>query len=401
MKHTIICTLLIVIFITYAGIDNTIRASSVSDTASVEVKRKPGKLPQIGFACELENGPLQKLFNTPGLISDIKDMNANISLALIDFSPERAEIVHRLNEAGIPVIAWLVLPWEQGYYMNASNAPQSAVCFNNFEKWTATNNLKWAAVGIDVEPNIKEFGDLLKAGKGKLISTIIGRSLSLKRVKQAKEARSAYSALIQHIQSRGYKVQTYQLNFVADERKINSTILDRVVDVVTTRGDIEALMIYTSFDHESGSAAVWSYGADAQAIIVGITGGGADTTSNSMDIPLNWNELSRDLIVASHSTNDIGIFSLEGCVRQGFIPKLKNFDWNQSVIISHEIIKKGERFRKMIQTILWIFTNMAYIIALILMLLTWLFWRMYKRKARKKSWNNSINDKSIQEISLQ
>jgi hypothetical protein len=385
MKHKNICTLLIAVFIINAGLDNTIRASSTSDTASLKVNRKPGKLPQIGFACELENGPLQTLFNTPGLISDIKEMNCNISLALIDFSPERAEIVHRLNEANIPVIAWLVLPREQGYYMNASNAPQSAICFDNFEKWTSTYNLKWAAVGIDIEPNIKEFGEILKAGKVKLVYTIIGRSLSLKRAKRAKEARSTYSALIQHIQSRVYQVQTYQLNFIADERNINSTLLDRVVDVVTTRGDKEALMIYTSFDHESGSAAVWSYGSDAQAIIVGITGGGADTTSNAKDIPLNWNELSRDLIIASHFTNDIGIFSLEGCVQQGFIPKLKNFDWNQSVMISRETLKKGERFRTMIQTTLWIFTNLAYIITLIIMLLAWFFWRMFKRKARKKA----------------
>ncbi|HLO57405.1 MAG TPA: hypothetical protein VK179_01555 [Bacteroidales bacterium] len=381
MKIKVVCIVLLIICNTGRGLD--VHASSAKDTSGIEVKRKPGDLPKFGFACELETEPLQKLFDTPGLISDIKAMNSNISMALIDYSPERAEIVRRLNKAGIPVIAWLVLPREQGYYMNASNAPQSAVCFENFEKWTKKYDLKWAAVGIDVEPNIKEFGEILKAGKGKLISTLVGRSLSLKRLKRAREARKAYSKLIRHIQSRGYPVQTYQLNFVADERRINSTLLDRVIDVVTTKGDKEALMIYTSFDHESGAAAVWSYGGDAEAIILGITGGGADTASKN--VPLNWNELSRDLIVASHFTKDIGIFSLEGCVQQGFLPKLKNFDWNQSVLITGKTIEKGQKFRKMIQTILWVFTNVGYIILVLILVITWLVWRLYKRRHEERT----------------
>jgi len=40
-----------------------------------------------------------------------------------------------------------------------------------------------------------------------------------------------------------------------------------------------------------------------------------------------WEELSRDLLLASGVTRDIFVFSLEGCVRQGFLERLLDFDW--------------------------------------------------------------------------
>ena len=43
-------------------------------------------------------------------------------VAIVDFTPERAELVRRLNREGIPVIASLTMPPEQGFYFNAENA---------------------------------------------------------------------------------------------------------------------------------------------------------------------------------------------------------------------------------------------------------------------------------------
>jgi hypothetical protein len=42
---------------------------------------------------------------------------------------------------------------------------------------------------------------------------------------------------------------------------------------------------------------------------------------------LSWDELDRDLRLASHWSNDIYIHSLEGCVGQGFLSRLRTFDW--------------------------------------------------------------------------
>ena len=56
---------------------------------------------------------------------------------LVDLSPERAEVVRRLNAAGVPVIAWQLLPEEQGYWYNMSNAPSAAARYSAFRAWTA------------------------------------------------------------------------------------------------------------------------------------------------------------------------------------------------------------------------------------------------------------------------
>jgi hypothetical protein len=36
-------------------------------------------------------------------------------------------------------------------------------------------------------------------------------------------------------------------------------------------------------------------------------------------IQLSWDEFSKDLITASHFTHIVGIYSLSGCVQQGFL----------------------------------------------------------------------------------
>lgn len=83
------------------------------------------KKPNLTLACELAPEPLKELFATQELIDDLKTMNASISLGILDFSPERVEVVHQLNKAGIPVTAWLLLPKELGYWFNRSYAPDA------------------------------------------------------------------------------------------------------------------------------------------------------------------------------------------------------------------------------------------------------------------------------------
>ena len=43
---------------------------------------------------------------------------------------------------------------------------------------------------------------------------------------------------------------------------------------------------------------------------------------------LSWEEFARDLRQARHFTEQIYVHSLEGCVWQGFLPRLRSFDWS-------------------------------------------------------------------------
>ena len=82
--------------------------------------------PGLTFFCELEAEPLKELFDDPAVVDDLKTVGARVSMGLLDFSPGRRDVVRRLTEAGVPVVAWQLLPKEQGYWFNYNNSSQAA-----------------------------------------------------------------------------------------------------------------------------------------------------------------------------------------------------------------------------------------------------------------------------------
>jgi hypothetical protein len=121
-------------------------------------------------------------------------------------------------------------------------------------------------------------------------------------------------------------VENYQFPLIADERRAGSTPPQRLalVDVATDR---EVWMLYSSFMRALGPGLIWAYGPQAAAIAVGSTGGGPDIPGSPQMPTLNWEELAGDLRLARHFCDQILIHSLEGCVRQGFLPRLRSFEW--------------------------------------------------------------------------
>lgn len=97
----------------------------------------PAHHSQLNFACQLDTPALQSLFSNPEVVRDLRQLNAGITLSLVDLSAGRAQVVRRLNSAGIPVTAWLALPVSQGYYINATNSAEVGERFSAFQKWTA------------------------------------------------------------------------------------------------------------------------------------------------------------------------------------------------------------------------------------------------------------------------
>ena len=100
-------------------------------------------------------------------------------------------------------------------------------------------------------------------------------------------------------------------------RLTGGSLLRRVFGLVDLPVDRDVFMLYSSFLGKLGSALLWSYGPEAKAIGVGSTGGGVEVGAN-MPV-LTWDALVRDLQLARQLGKDIFIFSLEGCVRQGFL----------------------------------------------------------------------------------
>ena len=230
-------------FLTVRRLDREVRQVRVT---------APAQHPQLNFACQMETPALQSLFSDPDVIRDLRQMNAGITLSLIDLSSGRAQVVRQLNSAGIPVTAWLALPSQQGYYLNASNAAQAEVRFTEFQKWTADSGLRWSGFGLDIEPNLQEFTSI-----GRAASAAFKRLFDPDTVTRA---RTAYEAFIARIEAAGYRVETYQFPFIADEREVRSTLLERLFGIVdNVRGGAaacEVLMLYSSFNRTADSAAL-------------------------------------------------------------------------------------------------------------------------------------------------
>jgi hypothetical protein len=334
----------------------------------------PGTRPQLMFACcDQGKEALSNLFADPTVFAELKELHAGLAIPIDDLSPARAQLIRRLNEAGLPAIAWIVLPGEQGYYVNAGNASQTERRFADFEKWSKENGLRWNGVGLDIEPGFREF----QWPKWRRAWTLLRRGFDGGLVSGP---RQAYAALIHEMQAHGYRVQTYQLIFLADERKANSTVLERLFGLVDMRGDEEVLMTYSNFNHKAGAAMLWSYGQDTQALAVGSTLGSGNAALDAKYGPLNWEEFSRDTIVASHFSHQVGVYSLEGCVRQGFLPRLKAMDWNQGVTVPAAALARMHRFRAVVQGILWTASHLLYFATLFLIVVLLLVQRRIRRK---------------------
>jgi hypothetical protein len=350
-----------------------VRASS-PDAISVQGS---GTQPQLGFACcDQGIAQMHELFAHSDVVADLKSLHAQVAVAIADFSPERAKVIRMLNQQQIPVIAAVMLQTKDGPYFNADDVGEAPAQIAAFEKWTQDNGLRWAAVGIDIEPN---FGELaaLKNHPWRLVTTFVPNAFDSERMQRAQEA---YSALIQHIQSQGYPVETYTLPYGPVEQMVHTTVVDRMLGTVDVKGDENDLMIYTSYARPVGSAIILDLGPDAQGIIVGITDGPPPAGSGFG--PLDWDEFSSDLIVASHLTHHVGVYNLEGCVQQGFLLRLRTFDWGRTLVIPASSVSRAHRHVRAFEIALWTLAHLLYFIAAIFLFTIWVFWRWRLRRHR-------------------
>ncbi len=329
--------------------------------------------PRLAFACELPTAQLQSLFAQEDVVQDLRRLNASVSLSLMDLSPGRAAVVRRLNETGIPVTAWMALPKEQGYYLNADNIAEASDRFTAFEKWTSDYGLRWDGIGLDIEPALRDFESATQGHPWRVVEALVRRCFDFGRVGRA---RSGYAALIRRMQADGYRVDTYQFPFIADERKVGAHLLERLFGIVDVRGNREVFMTYTSFNHTIDSALIWAYGPEAQLLAVGSTAG---DPHDPRFRPLDWDEFSRDLIVAAHFSPVVGIYSLEGCVRQGFLPRLATMNWGECVTVATEAQTMIMRLRTRLQSALWTASHLLYFAVALALLNVWLLWRRSRK----------------------
>ncbi|MEN6410824.1 MAG: hypothetical protein ABFD44_14070, partial [Anaerolineaceae bacterium] len=267
--------------------------------------------PKLTFFCELDAPSLEHFFADPQIILDLQSMHAAVSLGIIDLTVQRAAVVRRLTEANIPVTAWLLLPKDQGYWFNLDNAPAAVERYRCFCEWMVKENLSFAGVGLDIEPDLGEMMRFTQKPAETALN-ILRETLNARRLRNAREI---YQSLIAEIHRDGFAVETYQFPVIVDERIIGSTLVQRLLGVLDLHADREVLMLYSSFMGRFGTGILASYASNAGGIGIGSTGGGVEIEGALPLDHLTGETLSRDLRLVLDQRKPIYIFSLEGCAQ--------------------------------------------------------------------------------------
>lgn len=304
--------------------------------------------PELTFVCELDVPRLTALFADPSVLEHLQALRARVLLMLSDYHPDRAGVVKELNRAGVPVVGVPLVPADEGYYFTPDNVPQAIASYERFTAWTAQHTLVWDAVGLDIEPEAAFYWQIIRNPWG------LPRLLAPRLTDRGRPARArgAYEVLVQRIHADGWRVENYQMPVIADERRAGSTLLQRLLGLVDLRTDREVWMQYTSFLRGLGPGLLWSYGPESPAIAIGTTGGGPDVPGHPQMPTLNWDEFARDLRLARHFTDHVYVHSLEGCIRQGFLGRLRTFDWS-AVTAPPRRTWQADLLRRALRRMLW------------------------------------------------
>ncbi len=274
----------------------------------------------LRFFCELDSPALGPLFSND-VVDRLVHLHAGVTLGLRDVTDERAGLVRRLGDRGVPVGLWVLLPVEHGYFATHHNVEQVSGRCDEVLEWVARHGLQVETLGLDFEPDLRELQSLLERP---LITS--RRWATRARAASLGPTKAAYAVLVNTLRSRGVTVESYQFPLLLEDRAASDDWWQRLTGSLDVEVNREVVMLYSSLFGALGPGLVPHFGARARAVGLGSTGGGVDPLPK-----LDWPTLRRDLLLAARVCDDLSIFSLEGCVEQGFLPRLAELDWDAEV----------------------------------------------------------------------
>ncbi len=298
---------------------------------------------------------LAELVAHSDVLDELQTNRYTVSLGILDFSPQRTAAVRLLNQREIKVIAWLLLPPEEGYWFNLRNYPQAVARYDAFKHWVEQEQLQFAGVGMDIEPLLTERYAVQNGNALHMFS----RAAQAQRNALYPAASTAYHELAAFMRHDGYEVHTYQYPFIIDDRRAGTTLTQRTLDIVDVPTNHEVLLLYSShikllLGSDLDGAFVRSYAQHADGIAIGSTGGGVlDPIKGTAAPRLSLQAFKRDLLIAAQYTDTVHIFSLEGCVERGWMAELAAMDWDTPVQVPRRRRIQMALLRALIGFVLW------------------------------------------------
>lgn len=256
---------------------------------------------------------------TPEVLQHLAALEAGVAMGMRDLTDTRAATIRALEEARVPVTAWVLLPRDEGYFATHDNAPSVEAACERLLEWRADHHLSFSRIGLDFEPDLRELDALMV----KPLRTVGRWMFRRGRVPVLEAAARRYQALIDRLRGERLNVETYQFPFVVDDRRFSSRFWQRTLGALALDADREVVMLYSSL-LPAGHGMLSHYAPHCRAIAVGSTGGGIDPLPK-----LSWAELERDLLTAASHAPEVFVFSLEGCVAQRVLGRFASLDWNR------------------------------------------------------------------------
>ena len=309
-------------------------ASNLTTSNTATDQTFPGTpRPHIIFTTDLSGPAALALLQQPGVCAALAKGSYGVALGMMRLTDEHAAVARLLHEHGIPTVAWLILPSEQGFSFNSQNYPQALACYDVFRAWVLRHDLHFDAVGLEVAPpeDVVSFEDFSARHIAHRF-WIAGENMLFPA------ARAAYIELVALMHHDGYEVHAYQLPFVADDRRAGTTLIQRALEIVDMPADVDVLMCPSSVPLEPlgsdlGGALIASYGPVADAIGLSVS----EQTNESI-APLPWHAIRRDLLLAARFTDTIYVDTLEACIEHGLLERITALDWDD-----HARADKGRR----------------------------------------------------------
>ena len=317
----------------------------------------------ISFFNELKSPELAQLFKDSTLIPNLQAIHGEIRMGTLDLTPERAAVVKKINDAGIPVVAWVVLSEEDGYFSNSINAELSKKRYEEIKNWANKYQLKLKGIGFDFEIDINDL-KLAKSSPFKLVYKMFTRLYEDET--NLKLAKLKYDTLMAQVKADGYAVEGYYHPFINDEVANGTSSIQRMTRFLPYKTGNDIPMLYSSLNG-NGDGMLKLYGADIHLYATGLgsTGGGIDTSGL-----LTYERLVHDMNVAFKTVKEVHIFSLEGAVKSGMLQKLLTYKYDSTVAYNQNEIEGSISVQKKVKLISTILSYPTLVLLTILLIIT-------------------------------
>ncbi len=307
---------------------------------ALECSKEPRKLQRVIIFTEIGNQIFEKEKRDTGgytvnslysesILKTIRTRGYEISRAVDRFNEQNAQVIRKLNDAGIRVWIWPLHTMEDGYWHSADNASKLPELYRRFKNWIDSNNLEVHGIMLDMEPDYDSVQRLKENVKGKGTLGTIRYLLKNRDPKKNYQARTIYASMVDRMKEDGFEVSTFNYPYILDDLLDGDFAIAEMFNIAYVPSDIDAYMLYRSFFDDSG---LGTGVANIKLYAKNLKGGSASFGSYMRD-EITFDQFADDLRLAAQYSPVVHLYSLEGLVMREWLTKIKDIDLTEEVDI--------------------------------------------------------------------